>query len=65
MRPAATASDYSRWLRYPGKEKGIADDQPAPRGDIEVNVRQQKSEDKDAISDLFLKHTDARLAIYV
>jgi hypothetical protein len=43
----------------------VADDQPAPGGDIEVNVRQQKSEDKDAIPDLFLKHTDARLAIYV
>jgi hypothetical protein len=43
------------------------DAQPMPGGggDIEANVRQQKSEDRDATPDLLLKHPDVTLATYV
>jgi hypothetical protein len=46
---------------------GAADAQPAPGrgGDTEAKVRQQKSEDRDAIPDLLLKHPDATLSTYV
>jgi hypothetical protein len=43
-----------------------ADAQPAPGGgDTETNLRQQKTEDRDATSDLLLKHPDITLATYV
>jgi hypothetical protein len=48
--------------------RGAADAQPAPGrggGDTEAKVRQQKSEDRDAIPDLLLKHPDATLSTYV
>jgi hypothetical protein len=46
---------------------GAADAQPASErgGDTEAKVRQQKSEDRDAIPDLLLKHPDATLSTYV
>jgi hypothetical protein len=64
MRP----TNCSRWLwQRPEEGEGAADAQPTPGGgrDIEVKVRQQKSEDKDATPDLLLKHPDATLATYV
>jgi hypothetical protein len=67
-RPAAAAGDYSRWLRqHPEEWEGAADPEPAlgGGGDIEVKVRQEKCEDKDATPDLLLKHPDATLATYV
>jgi hypothetical protein len=42
--------------------------EPSPgggRGDTEAKVRQQKSEDREAIPDILLKHLDATLATYV
>jgi hypothetical protein len=45
-----------------------ADTQPPPGeggGDSKVKVRWQKSKDKDATPNLFLKHPDATLAAYV
>jgi hypothetical protein len=59
--------NYSRWLRQHSKEgEGVADVQPAARrGDTEMKVMQQKSEDRDATSDLLLKHPDATVATYV
>jgi len=41
-----------------------ADAQPASRGggDTEAKVRQQKSEERDTMPDLLLKHPDGKLA---
>jgi hypothetical protein len=47
---------------------GAANTQPmlgGGGGDTEAKVRQQKSEDRDATPDLFLKHLDTTLATYV
>jgi hypothetical protein len=50
-------------IQKSGTGGGCADDAERRRRH-KANVRQQKSEDRDATPDLLLKHTDATLATY-